>query len=494
MGKPKKEVKYTSPYELDGRIPMHEALPLGMQHMLAMFVGNLTPILILSSLCGIEAGGPLQIALLQNAMLVAGIVTFVQLYPISFVGSGLPIVMLTASGFLGVFGSVVATMGGGIESYAALLGASLIGGLIEAALGFCLKPMQRFFPPVVIGTVVFAIGLSLLNVGVNSFGGGSGAADFGSVENIVLALIVLAVILGFKHFTKGVTSYAAVLFGIIAGYVLAAIMSLILPTTIQVTDAATGAVTEVTKSWVLNWGKVAEASWFSLPQILPVKPAFDLRAIIPVAIMFVVTTIITMGNVAAVANGGLDRNPTAKETLGGIACDGVGSSFAVLFGVLPNTSACQNAGLIAMTKAVNRYGIATGAVFLIFCGFLPKLVAFISIMPQSVLGGASAMLFASISVSGMQIISKSRFTPRSLTIVAVAIGVGYGIGANGAVLAGLPPVVSLIFGGSGVVPSAIMATLLNLVLPKEKADLEAEAEEMAANEAAEAGAARVAKK
>ena len=463
MGKPKKEVKYTSPYELDGRIPMHEALPLGMQHMLAMFVGNLTPILILSSLCGIEAGGPLQIALLQNAMLVAGIVTFVQLYPISFVGSGLPIVMLTASGFLGVFGSVVATM-------------------------------QRFFPPVVIGTVVFAIGLSLLNVGVNSFGGGSGAADFGSVENIVLALIVLAVILGFKHFTKGVTSYAAVLFGIIAGYVLAAIMSLILPTTIQVTDAATGAVTEVTKSWVLNWGKVAEASWFSLPQILPVKPAFDLRAIIPVAIMFVVTTIITMGNVAAVANGGLDRNPTAKETLGGIACDGVGSSFAVLFGVLPNTSACQNAGLIAMTKAVNRYGIATGAVFLIFCGFLPKLVAFISIMPQSVLGGASAMLFASISVSGMQIISKSRFTPRSLTIVAVAIGVGYGIGANGAVLAGLPPVVSLIFGGSGVVPSAIMATLLNLVLPKEKADLEAEAEEMAANEAAEAGAARVAKK
>nr|WP_317324924.1 solute carrier family 23 protein [uncultured Flavonifractor sp.] len=488
MGKPKKNVQYTSPYTLEGRIPMSQALPLGMQHVLAMFVGNLTPILVLSSLCGIESGGPLQIALLQNAMLVAGIVTFFQLYPLGFIGSGLPIVMLTAAGFLGVFGSVVATMGGSIEAYGALLGASLIGGIVEAVLGFFLKPMQRFFPPVVIGTVVLSIGLSLLNVGINSFGGGQGAADFGSVENVCLALVVLIVILAFKHFTKGVTSYSAILFGIVVGYILAGIMSVVLPTTISVTDPATGVVTEVTKSWVLNWDKVAQASWFSLPKLMPVKIVFDMRAILPITIMFVVTTVITMGNVAAVANGGLGRNPTAKETLGGITCDGVGSAFAVLFGVLPNTSASQNAGLVAMTKAVNKFGIATGAIFLIICGFLPKLVALISIMPQSVLGGASAMLFASISVSGMQIISKSRFTPRAFTIVAVAIGVGYGVGANSAVLAGLPPVVSLIFGGSGVVPAAIVATILNIVLPKEKEDLAADEAERQANEAANAAA------
>lgn len=482
----KKERKLGSPYTLDGYLPMHQALPLGMQHVLAMFVGNLTPILVLSSLCGIEAGGPLQITLLQNAMLVAGVVTFVQLYPVGPVGSGLPIFMVTAAGFLGIFGSVVAATGGGINAYAALLGASLIGGLVEAVLGLFLRPMQRFFPPVVIGTVVLSIGLSLMNVGINSFGGGSGAPDFGSVENVLLALAVLAVILAFKHFTKGVTSYSAIFFGIIIGYVLAAVMGFILPTTMQYTDPATGVVSEVTKSWVLNWSKVAEASWFSLPKLLPVKPVFDLQAIIPITIMFVVTTVITMGNVAAVANGGLGRNPTNKETVGGIMCDGVGSSFAVLFGVLPNTSATQNSGMVAMTKAINRFGISTGAVFLVICGFLPKLVALISIMPQSVLGGASAMLFASISVSGMQIISKSRFTSRSFTIVAVALGVGYAMGANSAVLAGLPSFVSLIFGGSGVVPAAIVATILNLILPKEQADLDADEEERLANEAANA--------
>ena len=236
--------EYTSPYEFRGRIPLRQAVPLGLQHVLAMFVGNLTPILVLSTLCGIEAGGALQIALLQNAMLVAGMVTFVQLYPVGPVGSGLPIFMVTAAGFLGIFGSVVPAVGGGLNAYAALLGASLIGGLVEAVLGLFLRPMQRFFPPVVIGTVVLTIGLSLMNVGINSFGGGSGVKDFGSVENVLLALAVLAVILGFKHFTKGVTSYSAIFFGIIIGYILAALMGLVLPTTFLYTDPVTGVVTD----------------------------------------------------------------------------------------------------------------------------------------------------------------------------------------------------------------------------------------------------------
>lgn len=451
-------------YDFYGKLPLKKAIPLGLQHVLAMFVGNLTPLLIITGACGMGVGSEfadLQVSLLQNAMLVAGIVTLVQLYSIGPIGGKVPIIMGTSSGFIGVFNSVTQVMGGGVLAYGAIMCASIIGGLFESVLGFMLKPLRKFFPAVVTGTVVLSIGLSLIAVGVNSFGGGNAANDFGSVENLCLGTIVLIVIVALKHGTKGITSASSILIGIIVGYIVAAIMAVFLPTT-----GVTAEGVEFTKAWVLNWDKVAQADWFAIPKLLPVKPVFDLRAVIPVLIMFVVTAVETVGDISGVTEGGMDREATDTELSGGVICDGIGSSFAALLGVLPNTSFSQNVGLVTMTKIVNRFALAVGAVFLILCGLFPKLAALISIMPQSVLGGAAVMMFSSIVVSGIQLITKDPLDTRSITIVSVALGLGYGIGSNSGVLSHLPATIQLLFGGSGIVPAALVAIIFNIVLPK----------------------------
>ena len=227
-------------------------------------------------------------------------------------------------------------------------------------------------------------------------------------------------------------------------------MALVLPTTFTYVDD-TGATVEATKAWVLNWDKVAQAKWFAVPALMPVKWVFDARAIVPILIMF-----------------GLGREATDKELSGGVMCDGLGSSFAALFGVLPNTSFSQNVGLVAMNKVVNRFCIATGGIFLIACGLFPKLAALISIMPQSVLGGAAVMMFSSIVVSGIQLITKWPVGPRNVTIVSVALGLGYGLGSTAGATSELPYYIQLIFGGSGIVPAAVAAIVLNIIIPKEK--------------------------
>ena len=459
----KREQNKATPYEFYGRIPLKQAIPLGLQHVLAMFVGNLTPLLIITGACGITGSNELaelQVSLLQNAMLIAGIVTLIQLYAIGPVGGKVPIIMGTSSGFIGVFSSVAKMMGGGVLTYGAMMGASVLGGLFEGVLGAFLKPLRKFFPAVVTGTVVLSIGLSLIGVGIASFGGGSGAADFGSVENLLIGCIVLVIIIVMKHGTKGITSYSAILIGIVAGYIICGIMGMVLPTTAVASDG-----TEYVKAWVLNWDKVAEAHWFAVPKLVPVPIIFDIRAIIPVMIMFIVTAVETVGDISGVMEGGMGREATDSELSGGVICDGLGSSLAALFGVLPNTSFSQNVGLVAMTKGVNRFALATGAVFLIFCGLFPKLAALVSIMPQSVLGGAAVMMFSSIVVSGIQLITKHPMTSRNITIVSVALGLGYGIGANSGILVHLPQAVQLIFGGSGIVPAALVAIILNVALP-----------------------------
>ena len=452
-------------YDFKAKMPLRQAIPLGLQHVFAMFVGNLTPLLIITSACGLAGGefADLQISLLQNAMFVAGIVTLVQLFSIGPVGGQVPIIMGTSSGFLGVFNSVAASMGGGVLAYGAIMGASILGGLFETVLGFFLKPLRKFFPSVVTGTVVLSIGLSLISVGVNSFGGGNAAKDFGSMENLLLAVFVLVVILFFKHWTKGFLSSSSILIGIVAGYIAAFIMGFILPTTGVTADGV-----EFTKAWVLNWNKVAQASWFAIPKLVPVKIIFDMRAILPVLIMFIVTAVETVGDISGVMEGGMGREATDKELSGGVICDGLGSSFAACFGVLPNTSFSQNVGLVAMTKVVNRGALATGAIFLILFGLIPKLGALVSIMPQAVLGGAAVMMFSSIVVSGIQLITKEKMTPRTLTIVSVALGVGYGMGANASILAHTPQLFQLICGESGIVPAAFVAIVLNVLLPKDE--------------------------
>ena len=464
-----KKQNYSSPYQLEGKIPLGQAILYGLQHVMAMFVGNLTPVLLITGACALDGG--LQLQIIQNAMLMAGIITLLQLFAIGPVGAKLPIVMGTSSGFIGVCSGIAATMGQGIVTYGAIIFASFIGGLFETILGFFLKPLRRFFPSLVTGTVVMAIGLSLISVGINSFGGGNNNGDFGSLPNLFVGTVVLVTIILLKHFTKGVTSTASILIGIIVGYIVCGIMGIILPTTYQYVDPATQETVTKTCSWVLDFSKVSNASWFAVPAFMPFgfsKDMIDLRAIIPIVIMFIVTAVETVGDTSAITEGGLGREATDKELSGSVICDGLGSSIASFFGVLPNTSFSQNVGLIAMTKIVNLFAISTGAIFLVLCGLFPKLAAIIQMMPQSVLGGAAVMMFASIVVSGIQLVTKDGVSNRTVTIVSVALGLGYGLGANAGILANLPQFVELIFGGSGIVPAAIIAMILNIAIPQDK--------------------------
>ena len=257
-------------------------------------------------------------------------------------------------------------------------------------------------------------------------------------------------------------------FGIIIGYIVCAILPIFLDKTFIV-DGQT-----YIHSWVLQWDKVAAAAWFSLPKIMPVRFVFDARAIIPIMIMFVVTAVETVGDLSGITEGGLGREATDKELSGGVACDGIGSTFASFFGVLPNTSFSQNVGLVGMTKIVNLYAITMGAIFLVLCGFCPKLAAIVQLMPQSVLGGAAVMMFASIVVSGIQLITKEGIGTREVTIVAVSLGLGYGLGSTANVLSQMPAFVGYIFGGSGIVPAAICAIILNIALKKDPEEPEVE--------------------
>ena len=464
-----KKQNYSSPYKLEGKIPLGQAILYGLQHVMAMFVGNLTPVLLITGACALDGG--LQLQIIQNAMLMAGVITLLQLFAIGPVGAKLPIVMGTSSGFIGVCSGIAATMGQGIVTYGAIIFASFIGGLFETVLGFFLKPLRRFFPALVTGTVVMAIGLSLISVGINSFGGGNNNGDFGSLPNLFVGTVVLVTIILLKHFTKGVTSTASILIGIIVGYIVCGIMGIILPTTYQYVDPATQETVTKTCSWVLDFSKVSNASWFAVPAFMPFgfsKDMIDLRAIIPIVIMFIVTAVETVGDTSAITEGGLGREATDKELSGSVICDGLGSSIASFFGVLPNTSFSQNVGLIAMTKIVNLFAISTGAIFLVLYGLFPKLAAIIQMMPQSVLGGAAVMMFASIVVSGIQLVTKDGVSNRTVTIVSVALGLGYGLGANAGILANLPQFVELIFGGSGIVPAAIIAMILNIAIPQDK--------------------------
>ena len=464
--------KNSTPYDFEGRIPLSQAIPLGLQHVMAMFIGNLTPLIIVMGLCGLTADagfGDLRTALLQNAMVMAGIVTLVQLFSIGPVGGKVPIVMGTSSGFLGVLNNTVAACGGGILAYGAIMGACIVGGIFEGVLGMFLKPLRKFFPAIVTGSVVIAIGLSLLGVGINYFCGGSGKADYGSLQNLFLGFVVLIVIILLKHFAPqdSVLSSAAILFGILAGYAVAVVMTLVLPTVGINADGA-----EYTYSWVVNFEQIKNAAWIAVRSFIgfgalsDLHVVFQANAIIPIGIMFIVTAIETVGDISACIEGGMEREATDTELSGGVICDGLGSTFAALFGVLPNTSFSQNVGLVSMTKVVNRFAISMGAIFLILCGFCPKIGAIMSVMPQAVLGGAAVMMFASILISGIQLITKEPIGSREITIISVAIGLGYGLGATNGATSQLPYYIQLVFGGSGIVPCSLAAILLNIVLPK----------------------------
>lgn len=424
-------------FQLDGRVPVLKAIPFGLQHILAMFVANLTPITLIGVASGLSQD---QITfLLQNAMFVAGIATLVQLYPVWKVGSKLPIVMGVSFTFVAILSYVGATYG-----YPSAIGAILVGGVFEGVLGLLAKYWKKIITPIVAASVVTSIGFSLFSVGTRSFGGGY-TDSFGSAENLILGTVTLAACLLFNIFAKGYKKQLSVLFGLFVGYVLAIFMG------------------KVDLSVIMSEGLIA------LPHLLPFKPEFHLGAIIGVAVIFLVSAAETIGDTSALVNSGLNREVSEKEISGSLACDGFCSSISSLFGCPPITSFSQNIGLINMTGVVNRFTIATGAICMILAGLLPPIGNFFATLPESVLGGCTIMMFGTILTSGIQMISKAGFNQRNVTIVALslAVGIGFTSGTEADIWHIFPQIVQDVFAGNCVAVVFVVSIVLSLILPKD---------------------------
>lgn len=428
-------------YQLDGRVPVAKAVPFGLQHILAMFVANIAPILIVAGACGLDASRTAN--LIQCAMLIAGIGTAIQLYPVWRIGSGLPIVMGISFTFVSIFCYVGTSYG-----YGAVVGAVLVGGLIEGTLGLFAKYWRRLITPIVAASVVTSIGFSLLSVGASSFGGGSSSEEFGSAENLILGTITLVCCIGFNILAKSYWKQLSVLFGLVVGYIVAICMGMV------------------------DFSAIKDAAFISLPTFLPVKMQFEPGAILSVTLIFLVSATETIGDTSALAKSGLNREVTDKEISGSIACDGYISSLSSLFGCLPITSFSQNVGLVAMTKVVNRFTILMGALIMILAGIFPIFGAVLATLPDAVLGGCTIMMFGTIVISGLQMISDCGYSQRNITIAALSLSVGIGFTQVPDIFGIFPRIVQNVFAENCVAVVFVVAILLNLLLPK---DMEKEA-------------------
>lgn len=427
-------MKNRSAYHLDGVPPLKEAIPLGLQHVLAMFVSNITPLIIVAGALKLPADT--KTFLIQCTMLVAGLNTMLQAYTLGPIGARLPIVVGTSFAFVPVALSI-----GNQYGYEAILGAALVGGIFEAFIGLIIKRIRRYFPPVVTGVIVLSIGLSLLPVGVSNFAGGVGAPDFGSFSNLLLGMIVLVTIIYFKQFTKGMSSTGSIFIGTIVGFVVAIFMGKV------------------------DLSAVAQAKYINLPRPFTYGFSFHLDACMAMIMMFIVSAVETVGDMSGVTMGGANRELTDKELSGGILADGIGSCIASCFSILPTTSFSQNTGLVAMTGIMSRFVVATGAAFLVLGAFIPKIGALLAIVPASVIGGSLVMVFAMISISGINLITKEPLRGRNAVILSVSLGLGYGLGSVPNALVNFPESIRLIFGGSGIVVSGSIAVILNMILP-----------------------------
>ena len=423
-------------YQLDGRVPFGKAVPFGLQHVLAMFVSNITPIMILASVVGLESA--VSAALIQNCMIIAGIGTLVQLFPIWRVGSRLPIVMGISFTFLSLAIGIAGTYGMGT-----LMGAVIVGGLVEGALGLFAKYWIRLIPHVVAATVVTAIGFSLLPIGANSFAGGQGAADFGSLNNWIVGSVTLLACLLCQVFAKGFLRSLSVLVGLIVGYILACFMGMV------------------------DFSGVAGQSFISLPEFVPFKPEFNIGAILSVVAVYLVSATETIGDTSALCNSALKRNPTDKELGAAISCDGFVSSVSGLFGCTPITSFSQNVGLAAMSGVVNRFTIGIGAVIMILGGVFPAVGHALTTIPQAVLGGCTIMMFGSILFAGFGMMSRSGFSQRNMIIVSLSLSIGLGFTQATGMFAIFPEIVRTVFAENCVAVVFLLAVILNLLLPKE---------------------------
>jgi len=406
-------------YQLEGRPNLALALPIGLQHVFAMFAGNLAPIFILSGVVGGLSSYD-RLVMVQCAMLMAGLMTLLQVYPIKLgkfqIGSGLPVVMGTSFAFVPTMKTVGAAYG-----VPGVLGAAILGGFAELLFGIFIRPLKRFFPPMVIGSVLITIGISLLSIGANYFAGGVGAADFGSAQNLFLGFTVFIVITLLNRSANGQLKTMAILIGLAVGYVLGIVMGKV------------------------DFAPIANAPWFALPAPLHFSLEFHLDAVISFAAVYIIIALETMGNTAGITMATMGRDTTPEETSGTILAAAVGAQVGALFGALPLAAFGQNAGIVSMTKVINRFCIAIAGLIMVFAAFCPKIGAVFFSLPPSVLGGAVITVFAMIFLNGIKMVAKEGFSESNSLVIAITFGLGYGIGAVPAATSGLPPVLHFLF-------------------------------------------------
>ncbi|MBS5605928.1 purine permease [Clostridium sp. AF18-27] len=441
--------RYAKVTELNGRPRLLEALPLAMQHVVAMIVGCVTPAIILAGVTGLEASE--QIILIQSALLISGVATLLQLFPLGrFCGSGLPVIMGASFAYIPLLISL-----GSRFDLPTIFGAQLVGGLAAVAVGLFYKKLTRLFPPLVTGTVVFTIGLSLYPTAVNYMAGGVGAEDFGSPRNWLVAVVTLAIVLFFNYFTRGICKLASILMGMIFGYALALVMGMV------------------------SFENVNAAGWFQFTMPMHFGMKFELTSIISMLIMYIVSSVEAIGDFTSTAGGGLDREPEEREMCGGIIGNGIASIIGAFMGGLPTATFSQNVGIVIMTKVVNRCVLGLAALIILAAGFIPKFASLLTTIPSCVLGGATVSVFAMIAMTGIKLITKEKLTARNTSVVGLAVALGIGvIQANGC-LALFPDWARTIFGESAVVIATITAVTLNLILPEAEEEREAGAAKIA---------------
>ena len=427
-------------FELEGVPPLRRALPLAVQHVVAMIVGCVTPAIIVSGSAGLPANE--QVILIQAALVISALSTLLQLFPLGRrlplgLGSGLPVIM-------GVSFAYVPTMQAIAEGYgvAAILGAQIVGGAVAVLVGLFVKKLRRLFPPLITGTVVFTIGLSLYPTAINYMAGGVGSVGYGSWQNWLVALFTLAVVTALNHYGKGLWKLSSILLGIGAGYALSACFGMV------------------------NFQSVGEAAVFQLPQLLYFGIDFEISACVAIGILFGINAVQAIGDLTATTVGAMEREPTDRELQNGIVGYGVMNMIGGLFGGLPTATYSQNVGIVTTTKVINRVVLGLSALILGLAGLIPKFSALLTTIPQCVLGGATVSVFASIAMTGMKLVSSAEMDYRNSSIVGLAAALGMGISQASAALSNFPEWVTTIFGKSPVVVATLVAVVLNVILPK----------------------------
>ncbi len=430
--------KHASVFDLNGVPRFGEALPLALQHVVAMIVGCVTPSIIVAGAGQISNAD--KVILIQAALVIAGISTLLQLFPIGkYFGSGLPVIM-------GVSFAYVPSMSAIAEGYdiGTILGAQIIGGVVAFVVGLFIKQLRKFFPPLITGTVVFSIGLSLYPTAINYMAGGTSSPSYGSWKNWAIAIFTLAVVTFLNHFTKGFFKLASILIGMIAGYVVA---------------IAAGMV---------DFSAVGDAGLLYVPHPMHFGIHFNISASVAIGLLFAINSVQAIGDFSATTIGGLDREPTDQELQGGILCYGVTNVLGAFIGGLPTATYSQNVGIVSTTKVVNRMILGLAAVIILVAGLVPKFSALLTTIPQCVLGGATISVFASIAMTGIKLITSQPMTYRNTSIVGLAVAMGMGVTQASASLGTFPDWVTTIFGKSPVVLATIVAIFLNQILPKDK--------------------------